>query len=141
MRLFLKLKHWQLFILLMGLPTAYLLLPAMTMDNIFAGAYLVAFPAMMIVFILVFLGWFYSVGTNLVKKIPDTIEMNTGRFRLFVLIPMIYMLAISVLMCVAGFSGSFNPPPIYFFVFIFLHLFSMFCMFYCLNFIARSLKT
>ena len=56
------------------------------------------FPIMMILLIGLFFGWFYALGTNLHKKLPQTATMNLTRFKIFLLIPVIYLLLISVFM-------------------------------------------
>jgi len=140
---FLTLKHWQLFGLLMGLP--------IIIEFIFMGSVISsnnptiifkAFPVIMILFMGLFFGWFYSLGTNLHKKLPMTVNMNLKKFKLFLLIPVIYMLFLSIYMS-SMFSNVLTgqePNPAIFGLIVPIHLFSMFCIFYCLYFIAKELK-
>ncbi len=141
---FLTLKHWQLFVLLMGLPMAFQFI---TIGSISSGnsptKILYFFPIMMILFIGLFFGWFYAIGTNLHKKLPSTATMNLTRFKIFLLIPIMYTLIISVLM-ISVFTINPTgrlPNPAIFALIVPLHLFSMFCIFYCLYFNAKALKT
>jgi hypothetical protein len=140
----LTLKHWQLFGLLMGLP---LIFQVVTMGSIITSQnptmFLVAFPIMMIFFIGLFFGWFYALGTNLHKKLPATATMNLTRFKIFLFIPVVYILFISVFMfgMFSNISSGGQPNPAIFAVIVPLHLFSMFCIFYCLYFNAKALKT
>jgi glucan phosphoethanolaminetransferase (alkaline phosphatase superfamily) len=68
--------------------------------------------------------------------------MNLTRFKILLLIPFIYISFSSILI-----SGMFESlvaiaeTDIIIFVLIGLHLFSMFCAFYCLYFNAKALKT
>jgi len=90
----------------------------------------------------VFFGWFYALGTNLHKKLPGTVSMNLTRFKLFLITPVTYIALMSVFMMVI-FPASYNDAPLnpsFFALIIPLHLFSMFCIFYCLYFIAKALK-
>lgn len=143
MNIFLRLKHWQLFGLLMGIP---IILQVVGMASIFASkdptAMLTTFPIMMILFIGVFIGWFYALGTNLNKKLPDTVKMNLTKFKWFLFIPLGYMLFLCVFMfgLAKNLSGGGQPNPAILLLIVPLHLFSMFCIFYCLYFNAKSLK-
>lgn len=140
----LTLKHWQLFGLLMGLP---LIFQFVAMASIMSSQNLtitfVVFPIMMIFFIVLFFGWFYTLGTNLYKKLPAAVTMNLTRFKIFLFIPVVYMLFISVFMfgMFSNIPSGGQPNPAIFAVIVPLHLFSMFCIFYCLYFNAKALKT
>jgi len=141
---FLTLKHWQLFVLLMGLP---LVIQFVTIGSVFSGnvpsTLLFLFPVMMIVIIGLFFGWFYSLGTNLHKKLPPTATMSLIRFKIFLFVPVVYLFLISVftIVMVTNPSTEWQPNPAIFAVVIPLHLLSMFSIFYCLYFIAKALKS
>lgn len=143
MNIFLRLKHWQLFILLMGLP---ILLQGIGAFSIFATKdarmLLATFPFILVLFIGIFLGWFYTLGINLHKKLPDTVKMSLSRFKLFLFIPMTYLLALCIWMTSLFLNtpDGGNHTPGIFLLIIPLHLFSMFCLLYCIYFIAKSLK-
>lgn len=141
----LRLKHWQLFLLLIGIPVI--------LEIIFVGTIVTSqkmtgmifiFPIIMILFMGTYFGWFYALGTNLHKRLPPTVEMNLPRFKIFLLIPIVYMLFIFIFMIGIlssapqqgeslriGMVGLIIP----------VHLFSMFCIFYCLYFNAKALKS
>ena len=140
---FLTLKHWQLFGLLLGLP--------MIFQFVFMGSILSrnnptiifkVFPVMMILYMGLFMGWFYSLGTNLHKKLPETVTMNLKKFKIFLFIPSVYMLIFSVLMSNMFSNASLGiAMNLSIFGIIFpLHLFSMFCIFYCMYFIPKEFK-
>ena len=141
---FLTLKHWQLFVLLMGLP---LVIQFVTIGSVFSGnvpsTLLFLFPVMMIVIIGLFFGWFYSLGTNLHKKLPPTATMSLIRFKIFLFVPVVYLFLISVftIVMVTNPSTEWQPNPAIVAVVIPLHLLSMFSIFYCLYFIAKALKS
>ena len=144
MKLLLKLKHWQPFLLLMVIPILFQI-------GMFAAVFISndplmmfrLFPIVMILFMGIFFGWFYALGTNLHKKLPDTVHMNLRLFKIFLFIPVAYMSLFMVFM-INMFSGIIGgeEPNVAIFMLIFpLHLFSMFCIFYCLYFNAKSLKS
>lgn len=140
----LTIKHWQLFGLLIGIPMIFqfvIMGSVMTSKN--PTIMFAAFPIMMILFIGLFFGWFYALGTNLHKKLPETATMNLTKFKIFLFIPVIYMLFLSVFMfCMfSNISTGGQPNPAIFALIVPLHLFSMFCIFYCLYFNAKALKT
>lgn len=143
MNLFLKLKHWQLFILLFGVPIIFQIITvgsAISGNNPTAMLYL--FPVMMILIVTFYFGWFYTLGTNLYKKIPQARMMNLVRFKTFMFIPVVYILVICVFMIVMMSNSETNRDlnPIIFLIVFPLHLFSMFCIFYSLYFNAKALK-
>lgn len=144
MKLLLKLKHWQLFLLLMVIPILFQI-------GMFAAVFISndplmmfsLFPIVMILFMGIFFGWFYALGTHLHKKLPDTVHMNLRLFKILLFIPVAYMSLFMVFM-INMFNGIIGggEPNVAIFMLIFpLHLFSMFCIFYCLYFNAKSLKS
>jgi hypothetical protein len=143
MKIFLTLKHWQLFLLLIGVPfIAEILLIGVTITSRDPRVVFSYFPFVMILPMGLFTAWFYSLGTNLFKRVPLTVKMSLTRFKIFLFFQVAYMLFFMVFM--AGFfsnmtlEGNTNPAI---FVFIFpLHFFAMFCIIYCLYFNAKALK-
>ena len=150
MNIFLRLKHWQLFLLQFGIPFT---IQIITMASIVSSRSPVLvfelFPVIMILFAGALFGWIYAVATNLHKKLPDTVSMNLTRLKIFLFIPLFYIVVIGMLFF--GFfkhlldfgSPPSNPTLIISFALIIIpiHLFSMFCIFYCLWFTAKSLKS
>ncbi|MDR2206915.1 MAG: hypothetical protein LBE36_12260 [Flavobacteriaceae bacterium] len=137
MNIFLKLKHWQLFVLQTVIPIVLeiIVIVIMAVSNNFS-LMRVFFPFIMILFMGTFFGWFYAMGKNLNKKLPDTVKMSLAKFQWFLIIPIVYMIFLVVFMPAINKS----PNPIAFIYIIPAHLFSMFCIFYCLYFVAKSFK-
>ena len=143
---YLKAKHWQIFILMIGVPILF---------QVFAIIYLIIskdsiltfsiFPIFMLLFISVFFGWFWSIGVGLNKFLPQESNLNITKFKIFLLIPFFYMIFLMFSMLSFGvFSDS--PPSngmfgISFAIIIPLHLFSMFCMFYIMYFCSKTIKS
>ncbi len=157
---FLKAKHWQLFLLLFGLPMiAYFFIMA-SMISQFSNAvvesenivdpeimfeYLQFFPLIMLVVMAVFFGWFWSIGVGLQSKLPEHITMNVRLFKAFLLIPLAYILCICISFFIGismvRFSDNIIDNPGIFTLIVPLHLFSMFCIFYSMYFVAKTIKT
>lgn len=143
MKFFLTLKHWQLFVLLMGTPfILQLILMVIVFANHNVAAMMYCFPAMMVLCTGLFFGWFYALGLNLYKKLPATAPMNLTLFKVFLFIPVAYILLISVFAGSIFYTGTnigtINPDT--FWLMFLVHLFSMCCIFYCLYFNAKALK-
>ncbi|MBK7131113.1 MAG: hypothetical protein IPM74_11115 [Crocinitomicaceae bacterium] len=155
---FLKAKHWQLFILLLGIP---LIFQVVMMVSFFSEVshhvpgkpislfkYFKYFPIFMTIFTAVFFGWFWSVAIGLQKKIPQQIKMNVLRFKIFFFIPLIYMIIFLLLisnlfnevMTHARSSGLAQAGGLVALI-LPLHLLSMFGIFHSLFFLAKTLKT
>ncbi|WP_423735686.1 hypothetical protein [Chitinophaga caseinilytica] len=144
MKKILYLKHWQLFALFIGVPVLFQIaaFSAAVSGN---DPMLILFflPIISLVLTGLYFSWFYTLGVNLQGKLPAREKMNLSRFKLFLLIPSVYILAISVFMTGAYFvdlpiSGpEFLVPGLL----VPVHLFSMFCIFYSMYFVAKALKT
>ena len=140
---FLLLKHWQLFLLLIGPP---IILDFILFETLFTSRNLavmtIAFPIVMLFTTSIFFGWFYAIGTYLHHRLPSSVNMNLTTFKIFLSIPAIYI----ALLCIFIFTvflrnvnnGSLRIGIAA--VMIPVHLFSMFCILYCLYFIAKVLK-
>lgn len=155
---FLRAKHWQLFLLTFGIPIVFQLIMMFSMilnisidsnpDPAIMFIFMSISPIIMIIFMGVFFGWFWSVAIGLQKKVPENVKMKVKKFKIFFFIPMIYMLFITIFMSTAmksmmtsgtePSSGTFGGV---FGIILPLHLFSMFCIFYSLYFVAKTYKT
>lgn len=155
---FLKAKHWQLFLLSFGIPIILQIVMMSSMFSTIASetnpdpkmmfGYMKFFPAIMILFMLIYFGWFWSVGIGLQKKVPEHIKMKVKKFKIFFFIPMVYMLGIIIFISFAMndlISSGQEPYPALLgalmAIVIPLHLFSMFCILYTLYFVAKTFKT
>lgn len=156
--LFLKAKHWQLFLLTFGIPLIIqiIITGMMTSDFITQGdpdpavmvKYMRLIPLIFLVFFGVLFGWLYSVAVGLQKRVPEDIKMKVRKFKIFFFIPMVYILGFIVIFSIAmsGLITSNFEPDVPFLVSLFafiipMHLFSMFCIFYTLYFVAKTFKT
>lgn len=151
---FLKAKHWQLFIVMLGIPLLFQFYTMfITFSNLDSKSNpnpqniintFKIFPIIIILFSLVFFGWFWSIAIGLQKNIPEKIKMKVKIFKVLFFIPFIYI--IFFMIYVDGiFSGTGTNafPNLGRFVTIILplHLLSMFCIFYSMYFVAKTIKT
>jgi hypothetical protein len=158
--LFLKAKHWQLFVLTFGLP--FLLQVVMMAFMVISMAvranpdptqfipFMIFFPAMTILFTAVIFGWKWSVVIGLQKKLPEGVSMNLKLFKVVFFLPLVYLFMFSMFIILAmrwmmmgGWAGAEpNPSVIVAIVTVImpLHLFSIFCLFYILYFVAKTIK-
>ena len=155
---FLKAKHWQLFLLTFGIPMGFqFIMMGSMISNIGTSTnsdptimfnYMKLFPIIMLVFMGIFFGWFWSVAIGLQSKVPEIVKMKVKKFKVFFFIPMVYMLLITLFMLISmnGLMTNGTEPSGAIIGFLFaiivpLHLFSMFCIFYSLYFVAKTFKT
>jgi hypothetical protein len=155
MDIFLRAKHWQLFLVTFGLPFLFQII---MMANIFSHlmnnrdttiivSYFKFFPLIMLMFTGTLFGWQWAVAIGLQKMVPAGIKMKVKKFKIFFFIPIVYITLILIFMTVifnANFLNGNPPSPAFFIIFTFIfpiHLFAMFCIFYSLYFVAKTLKT
>jgi len=151
--LFLRAKHWQLFNVGFGVPMVFYVFQMASIigaslegggNSVPVERFFLIFPIVMLAMAGTLLGWFYAVGTGLQKRLPEELRQSTGFFKVAIFVPALYIAAILGFMAVVM-NGNIDTtfPGSNFLVLIILvvHLFSMFCMFYILNFVAKTIKT
>ncbi len=155
--LFLKAKHWQLFTLVFVIPFAIQLMMMFTMfsslinnpnpDPMFIFQYMKFFPIIMILVIGVHFGWIWSVAIGLQKKVPQNVTMKVKKFKIFFFAPLIYLILFTMFFITTfnellGSNPESVAPILGGFIFIIpLHLFAMFCIFYNIYFVSKTIKT
>ncbi len=155
---FLNAKHWQLFLLTFGIPIIFqIILMGSIFSNIATNTnpdpekmfnYMKFFPIVMILFMAIFFGWYWSVAIGLQKKVPENVTMKVKKFKIFFFIPMVYILCLIIFITFAmdGLINNGREPNVGLIgsivaIIVPLHLFSIFCIFYTLYFIAKTFKT
>ena len=155
---FLKAKHWQIFLLTFGIPVAIqLIIVAVLVIRFSSGAeqaeqsvfdFMTYMYAAILILLLFFFGWLWSIAVGLQKMIPQTLRLKVNRFKIFFFIPLIYLSLFIVLIALMMSGLSEGHPEtlpssakVVFLVVFPLHLFSVFCIFYCLWFAAKTFKT
>ncbi len=153
-KLFLKAKHWQLFLVLLGIPIIFQVFMLFEMflahktqsipDPKHMMVFFKFFPPIMILFTGLFFGWFWSIAIGLKEKIPREIKLKTNKFKFFFFFPLFYIMLL-ILHMAAKFYGltpnTFNTGNWTIALILPVHLFSMFCIFYSMYFVAKTIKT
>src|SRR5258708_390514 len=93
MKFFLRLKHWQLFLITWGIP---IILDIFTFSEPMLLFKL--FPYMMAAFVFGIFGWIWAIATVLHRKLPAGANLSLMQFKFLFLIPLIYMFGIIVWM-------------------------------------------
>jgi hypothetical protein len=135
--LFLRAKHWQIFLLFGifyvggGAIMIFTVMATQSPDDFVKIALPLGF--VMVLNVLCFLGWLWSMGTFLSSILPPMLRMKMGFFRFALIYSALYL---PVLIVVYQ-SLLLNPEPL---AIIFpLHVFATFCVFYLLYFVSKNL--
>jgi hypothetical protein len=157
---FLKAKHWQLFIPVIGIPILGQIIMIATMFTNFEDGsrdpsdfftVLAIFQVGMVIVCGIVFTWFWSIAMGLQTRIPAALRMNTAKFKIFFFSPIAYLSVFMLLMSSAfgsiGAAGQNGVTPnigligSFMMIIVPLHLFSMFCILYCIYFVAKAFKT
>lgn len=158
MNIFLKAKHWQIFLLSFILPFIIYIIMVVTLVSNFMNmqrgisnapdTYMIyrlftIFPIIILIFMGVLYGWFWSVAVLLQKKVPEGIMMKIKKFKIFFFYNILYML-----LFMSSFFFMFRAinfveyiGPSFMLYILPFHFFAMFCSFYMLYFVAKTFKT
>jgi hypothetical protein len=140
----LKIKHWQLFSLLFAIPFLFqmVMMGIVTSSND-PTVFLFSFPFLITYVLGLYFAWFYVLGVNLHKKLPQTVNLSLGRFKFFLFAPVVYAVFLFVFMFVtfSDMSVDSQIDPLIFLWILPFHFFAVYCIFYCLYFVAKSLKS
>lgn len=145
MKIFLKAKHWQIFMVTIGLQVILeiIAIPFMVIGNN-PMVILKIVPIMMIFVSAGYFGWSWAVAINLQEKLSDDLKISVKRFKTFLLIPIIYFVIFFVFIDLKmsdAIENRTGPDPAIFAWFVPFQLFAMFCIFYCLYFVSKIFKT
>jgi hypothetical protein len=145
---FLRAKHWQVFLVICGFPYLFqlILMPTMMAGNSFVSS-LNLLLIITIVCAFVLFAWLWSIAIGLQSKIPVEVKMNVRKFKMLLLFTLVYLLFFSIYM--ASLFNSIGLVRInsvetmfgMFWIILPLHFFCMFCMLYCLYFVAKTFKS
>lgn len=159
MKFFLKSKHWQLFIVVVGIPLMLQIVAAGIMiSRMFSFALSGTQPdasamfelmstvisVIMALCLIIYFLWFYTLGINLHRKLPPSVKMNLNLFLFFISYPVVYIIAFCFFISRSIQFTNGLPPfafPTSILLIIPLHLVAMFCMFYCIYFVSKALKS
>jgi CBS domain containing-hemolysin-like protein len=132
---FLRAKHWQIFLLFaIGYiaAAAAVFLPlanARSSEDLLRVS--LPFSVVMVLFTFCLVAWLWSMGSFLNSIGQPALRLRPGFFRFALLYPAVYIVVFFVLF------GTAKPALIA--VIFPLHFFAMFCLFYDLYFVSKSL--
>jgi len=127
--LFLRAKHWQMFLLFAGVAfigdvvalASSMSAPAQSPEDF--GKLGLSFGIVMVLFMFCFLGWFWSMGSFLSSIVQPALKLNTRLFHFALVYPALY-----VFVFIALFQSSTTNPALLAIIFP-LHSLAVFCMF------------
>lgn len=134
--LLLRAKSWQIFGLVIGLSALGQIIAAISLirnmqnpDELLKVP--LGFGIVMVLTMCCFLGWYWCIGSFLTSRVATELRLSLRFFRFALVYPAIYILF---------FMYVFQVPNVDLFLLVFpLHFFAMFCLFYLLYFVAKSL--
>lgn len=131
MSFFLKLRHWELFLMLV-LPTALCFLFKIPFEPLIVAT--IGLFVMIVLF-----GWMFSIGAWCNKHLPASRQSSVIGFAGALAIPIVYAL-MYILLVIPGFSADTPPsrPPLWMFP---MHMLSLAGIFYGIWFTARKFKS
>lgn len=125
--LFLRARNWQMFFLF----GVFFAAGTITTISATARSPNLPFWAVSGLFELLFLFWFWSMGSFLSSIVHPRLRLSFGFFRFALVYPPVYVFAFMTVLQ--------DHLPLLFAVVLPLHLLAMFCMFYNLYFVSKSL--
>ncbi len=161
MEIFLRAKHWQIFLLMVGLPIVLGAVFAISImselvqsenpDPTIIFRYFYFIPIITLLPMATKLGWQWAVAIRLQRLAPQVVFKNTS-FKIFTFCIIACYAVVFVFIfsffksipAMAAAGENAGPPPEFFigFVIIFpLSLFNTFCTFYCYYSVAKTFKT
>lgn len=128
MNVFLKMKHWQLFILLVG---TMFFAQFITLSSIQSGKEPNIIPLMglTLLMMLIFMSWLWAIASACYEALPEHLAQSPKMMKIGIIYAVIYMVVISLL---------FQGNDIHGFILI-PHLLAMAAIFYALGFTAKQL--
>lgn len=135
--LFLRAKHWQMFLLLFAVPTVAEMAAAVSIStrtirswNDLGRADLLLLGGTML-YILCVVTWFWSMGSFLGSIVKPELKLKEGFFRFALVYSALYMCVfVGLILTPEPGRAAFIVP---------LHLLCMFCSFYILYFVSKTL--
>ena len=146
---FLNAKHWQIFLITFAIPffLQIIMVPVLLLTEI-PSIMLFVMPVVVLLYLGSFMGWVWSMAIGFHDQIPLNVILSVKRFKYFFFFPVIYLpLLVVAIIYFAGYLAGSGAAPTFFSIGLLftvitpLHLFSMFCMFYCLYFVSKTIKT
>ena len=130
MPFFLRMKNWELFLMLV-LPSAMTLMVGLPLEPLVVAT-------IGLFLMLVLLLWMYSIGSWSNRRLPEALRLNPLPFAAALAIPPIYLLMYIFLYIPLLADGGPSKPPLWLLP---MHMLLMVALFYVLWYTARLLKS
>ena len=130
MHFFLKVRHWELFLML-ALPTALCLMFGIPLKPLVVAS-------IGLFLLLVLFGWMFSIGSWANSRLPETRRRSPLPFAVGLVIPLVYLLMYVFLYLPQLAQGAPQRPPLWLLP---MHMLSMIGIFYGFWYTARQLKS
>ncbi len=130
MTFFLKLRHWELFLML-ALPTIMSLMFDLPLEPLVVAT-------IGLFMMLVLFGWMFSIGAWANRHLPESRRRSPLPFAVGLLLPLVYLLMYIFLYIPLLQEGVPSKPPLWLLP---MHMLSMVGIFYGLWYTARQLKS
>lgn len=148
MSIFLRMKHWQLFCLLLVLPfvsivTFILYVSTLLMSGREEALQIEVFiPIVVLMFAnyLCYYAWLWTLGSFSISRLPDTIKKSRTLFTAAIIYPLCYIPTFFWIMFSSVVNSSKDVFQHYFLIIFAFHILAIFCNFYIFYFIAKMFK-
>ena len=159
-QLFLKAKHWQLFIVAIGLPFLMMIILMTSIFSIIASHssnepkpenftfLFFIIPIVVLIGNFTHFYWMYTMGTELQKyQSPMTRAFKIKRFKFFFFVPIVYLFFLSIFIGYIVDSITSRTEPNFIFIglagilMFFLHLLTIFAIIYTMYFTAKTITS
>jgi hypothetical protein len=134
---FLRAKHWQIFVLTWGVYGAgQIILSAVAPSGSLSWrnwAFLWTFEVIILLFVVGYIGWFWSMGHFLDATVKASLRLNVTLFRVAVVYVTAYLLVALPLFLLLDDNPNVEA------LVISLHLFAVFCFLYLPYFVSKNL--
>ncbi len=144
MHTFLRLKHWQLFILFYAIPfILYIIIVVATIVSQNLTGLTVGMIFLVLYSFGTFGSWMYAVAKMSYDMRPQGSDMRLARFQMALIIPAFYfaLLFLILFYFISNLPDISVPNPFLLLLIIPFHFLSIFCMFYTMYFVAKTLKS
>lgn len=156
--IFLRAKHWQLFVPLVAIPFISFIIFGIAVAVILLGHdveredtvwIFYFFPILFILCGFIQFAWFWNVLTKLSKLVNNRVKFPVRRIKLFFFIPIIYLCLVPFFIAFVIKTTAVSGPSVDemlqlgilgIFVFI-LHFFSIFCILHTIYFVAKTIRS
>ena len=136
MRILLKLKHWQIFMLTWGIA---LIINIFTISD--PNLMLKTFPIVMVFFFIGTYGWIWAIATNLHDKLPHTVQLNLRTFKILFSIPLIYISLLILYFFLMFYVKTNLEPGPWIGLIVLLHIASLVIAIWGIRFAAKTFKS